>query len=262
MSTVGNWRGANIIKQGLVLYLDPGSPNSFYNKSNAIIKDISGNNFSGTLTNGPTYSSTNGGSIVFDGSDDLINLGVSNNLITFGTNPFSISLWLYPTNIGVSGGYQPILTTYNNYNSGFNTYFLMAIFNNAGAYTGIGMLNAAGDFLGGIASGFALTLTNNTWSNVCFTRNGNNFVAYLNGVSTKTLTASTNWTGIGRNIQIGSGVTGIGSYKGNIPQFLIYNRTLSDSEVLQNFNATKTRFSDFWNDGFTWDDNTVWIDNY
>ncbi len=51
MSTVGNWRGANIIKQGLVLYLDPGSPNSFYNKSNTTIRDISENTNNGTLTN-------------------------------------------------------------------------------------------------------------------------------------------------------------------------------------------------------------------
>lgn len=242
MSTIGNWRGPNIVKDGLVLYLSPGSPNSYYPKTNSIIKDISGNNYSGTLTNGPLYDSNNGGSILFDGSDDLINLGVSNNLITFGTNPFSINLWLYPTNIGVSGGYQPLLTTYNNYNSGFNTYFLMAIFNNAGGYTGVGMLDATGDFLGGFASGFALPLTGNTWSNVCFTRSGNNFVTYFNGVLTKTLSASTNWTGTGRNIQIGSGVTGIGAYKGNLPIFMIYNKSLSSEEVLQNYNSTKGRF--------------------
>lgn len=262
MSTIGNWQGPKIIKDGLVLYLEAGSNNSYYNKTGTIIKDISGNNYSGTLTNGPIYNSSNGGSIVFDGSDDYIDLGVSNNLLTFGTNPFSISLWLYPTNIGVSGGYQPILTTYNNYNSGFNTYFLMAIFNNAGAYTGIGMLNAAGDFLGGQASGFVLTLTNNVWSNVCFTRSGDNFVAYLNGVATKTLTASTNWTGVGRNIKIGSGVVGIGSYKGNLPNLMIYNKTLSEQEVQQNFNVNKTRFSDFWNDGFVWDDTMNWVDTY
>ena len=80
MSTIGNWRGPNIIKDGLVLYLDPGSPNSYYDKTGTTIKDISGYNRSGTLTNGTIYNSSNGGSILFDGSDDLIDLGVSNNL--------------------------------------------------------------------------------------------------------------------------------------------------------------------------------------
>ena len=231
-----------IVKDGLVLNLDAGKKDS-YNRVGTSWNDISGNNYSGTLTNGPTFNSNNGGSIVFDGSDDNVNLGVSNNLVTFGTNPFSINLWLYPTNIGVSGGYQTILSTYNDYNSGFSTYFLMAIFNNAGAYTGIGMLDALGNFLGGQASGFALSLTNNTWVNVCFTRNGSNFIGYLNGVSTKTLTATTDWTGIGRNIKIGGGVTSIGSYKGNIPNLTIYNKTLSASEVLQNYNALKGRYN-------------------
>jgi hypothetical protein len=242
MSTIGNWRGSNIIKDGLVLYLDPGSPNSYYDKTSTTIKDISGSGRLGTLTNGAVYNSSNGGNIVFDGSDDLINLGVSNNLLSFGTNPFSINIWLYPTNIGSGGGYQPILTTYNNYNSGFSTYFLMAIFNDAGIYNGIGMLDASGDFLGGFSSGFALPLTNNTWVNICFTRSGDNFVGYINGVQSKTLTTSTNWSGVGRSIKIGSGVVGIGSYRGNLSNLMIYNKTLSSQEVLQNFNSTKSRF--------------------
>jgi hypothetical protein len=75
MSTTGNWRGPNIVKDGLVLYLDPGSPNSYYNKTSTTIKNISGNNDNGTLVNGPTYNTGSGGNIVFDGVDDYINLG-------------------------------------------------------------------------------------------------------------------------------------------------------------------------------------------
>ena len=58
MSTVGNWRGPSIVKDGLVLYLDAGSPNSYFNKTSTTWKDMSGSASNGTLINGPTYDST------------------------------------------------------------------------------------------------------------------------------------------------------------------------------------------------------------
>ena len=91
MSTAGNWRGPDIVKNGLVLYLDPGSPNSYFDKNSTNIKDISGNNYSGSLANGPTYSSANGGTIVFDGTNDYIKTNYSTN-----NTYFSIELIVKP----------------------------------------------------------------------------------------------------------------------------------------------------------------------
>ena len=66
------WRGPNITKSGLVFYIDPGSPNSFFNKSGVTVKDISSisSTNTATLVNGPTYKTTNGGVITLDGSND------------------------------------------------------------------------------------------------------------------------------------------------------------------------------------------------
>ncbi len=84
MSTVGNWRGPNIVKDGLVFYLDAGSPNSFYPPTaGATWKDTSGNGHIGTLTNGPTYDSANGGTIVFDGVDDYVSTNYNTALTDF-----------------------------------------------------------------------------------------------------------------------------------------------------------------------------------
>jgi hypothetical protein len=55
----------------LQLYLDAGNASS-YPGSGTTWTDLSGNGRNGTLTNGPTYSSANGGSIVFDGTDDFV----------------------------------------------------------------------------------------------------------------------------------------------------------------------------------------------
>ena len=62
------WRGPNIVKNGLVLYLNAGSPNSFYSPTAGTTwKDISGLTNNGTLFNGASYSTADGGSISFDG---------------------------------------------------------------------------------------------------------------------------------------------------------------------------------------------------
>ena len=55
----------DIVRDGLVLNLDAGEPSSYPGTGTAWT-DLSGNGNTGTLTNGPTYSSANGGSIVFD----------------------------------------------------------------------------------------------------------------------------------------------------------------------------------------------------
>jgi hypothetical protein len=60
-----------LITTGLMLYLDAGNALS-YPGSGTTWTDLSGNGRDGTLTNGPTYSATNGGSIVFDGSNDYV----------------------------------------------------------------------------------------------------------------------------------------------------------------------------------------------
>ena len=69
--------GPGIITSGLISALDAADRNS-YPGSGTTWTDISGNNNNGTLTNGPTFSSTNGGAIVLDGADDYINTGTIN----------------------------------------------------------------------------------------------------------------------------------------------------------------------------------------
>jgi alpha-tubulin suppressor-like RCC1 family protein len=80
---------SSIVTNGLVLALDAGNSKS-YPGSGTTWTDLTNNGRNGTLTNGPTYSSANGGSLVFDGIDDFVS-SVSN--LTLANN-FSVSLWL------------------------------------------------------------------------------------------------------------------------------------------------------------------------
>ena len=59
---------------GPVLCLDAGSRLS-YPGSGTTWTDLSGNGNTGTLVNGPTYSSANSGAIVFDGVNDIVSIG-------------------------------------------------------------------------------------------------------------------------------------------------------------------------------------------
>ena len=66
-----NYCTQQIVKDGLVLALDAGNTKS-YPGSGTSWSDLSGQGNTGTLTNGPTYSSADGGSIVFDGTKTLL----------------------------------------------------------------------------------------------------------------------------------------------------------------------------------------------
>lgn len=228
MAFAYGWRGPNIVKSGLVLYLDAGSPNSFYSPTAGTIwRDISGfsttrNN--GTLTNGPTFSSSDGGSIVFDGSNDYVTL--TSNVVN---TTYSVDMWYKMGTNDNSYGY--FISSGNNG---------LAI--NEGA-------TASGQTFGTIYyynSSTSNILTNipstTAWNHIVaiFSSSLNNIKIYGNGV----LLSNTTVTGISTTItNIGRYITGNGNFlKGNLASFKVYNRVLSETEITQNYNVTKTRF--------------------
>lgn len=238
MSTVGNWRGPNIVKDGLAFYIDASSPNSYINGlSGTRWQDISGNNNTCTLTNGPIYSSLNGGSIVFDGSDDRVSR--TGNINT-GQN-FTVNAWIYPTLLGttrravVSNAYP---------STGARTGWL---FSTAGASTNNTFFISIGqDNSYRVAA--ANTLSLNTWQHITavVTGGGSTITLYLNGNTTGTAVSSLS----SGTILYTDTVFNIGyrtaaapdPYTGNIAHITIYNRDLSQTEIQQNYNATRTRF--------------------
>jgi hypothetical protein len=209
--------GPNIVRDSsLVLELDAADRNSYVSNSLAW-KDISGNNNSGSLVNGPTFSNN---VIVFDGVDDYVNFSTNNLVVN------TVSLWIYIKN-GVNGAI--IYSGSDLYNSGFwewsiyiyngTIYFRAKVDVNTAIYN-------ASDYL-------------NTWKNFTLIRNFNSkSYLYENGLY-KTESAEFSSTNTNQLRLCKSG----GNYSSiNASKIQIYNRALSASEVLQNYNATKTRF--------------------
>ena len=221
----------NIVTDGLVLNLDAINPNS-YPQSGTIWYDTSGDNNSGTLTNGTSWT-PNGAqtSFSFDGTDDFVSISNS-SLLTFGIKPFSIGFWIYPTHTTTGFPYRTILSNYLGYNSGYQTYFYLGILNN----NEIGYLDSSGNFLSS-----TFILSTNIWTHVTFTRDGNVNSSFKNGVFVNSTSFSNNFSGV-RSVKMGGGVGDVLSIQGNLSNMSIYNRALSATEVLQNYNALKSRF--------------------
>ena len=231
----------NIVTDGLVYNLDTSNTSS-YSGTGTTWVDLTGSGKNGTLTNGPTFSTLNSGTLVFDGSDDFINISAT-DLLTFGTNPFSIEFWMYSTYIFPGSGYmyKTILSNYINYNSDFGNYFYLALFNlqNSTLQNKVGVLDHTGNFLD---FSFSVPIVANQWTHITLTRNGSTFTWYKNGtLQVSTSVASNNFSGV-RTSKIGGGVASIGTFEGRLPSMRIYNKTLSASEVFQNYNATKSRY--------------------
>ncbi len=96
-------RGPKTITNGLVLYLDAANKKS-YPGSGTTWTDLSGNVYNGTLTNGPTFSAANMGSIVFDGTNDNIQLGNASTFLP--TSAISLNCW---AKTNVTGAYKKLL---------------------------------------------------------------------------------------------------------------------------------------------------------
>ncbi len=221
----------SILTDGLILNSDAGFTPS-YPTTGTTWYDLSSNVYNGTLTNSPSFSSGNGGSIVFDGSDDY-SLISNTSLLTFGTSPFSIGFWIYPTHTSLPS-YRTILSNYADYNGDYVSYFYLGIFNG----NSISFLDSTGNFIIGFPS---CVVSTNVWTHIAFTRSGYSISSYQNGISQGSVSKSNDFSGV-RATKIGGGVTGTSTFQGNLSVMSIYNRQLSASEVLQNYNAQKSRY--------------------
>ena len=246
MFTATAFSSQDIVRDGLVLWLDANDKTS-YPGTGTVWRDLSLGSNTGTLINGPTFDSANGGSIVFDGVNDFIEV-LDNSSLDFGSSNFTVEYWfrkLQTTsgfdniwgpnkwNTGASPGTNEWVLSIGNGSVGTgNNYSFTVEVGNTGYSTGV--------------SSEVLSL--NTWYQLVGMREGNSLKTYLNGVLKQNVfpigfSASSSINNVvGRNLRINN--SGLNQYYTVSDNSIvrIYNRALSSQEVLQNFNATKSRF--------------------
>ena len=230
-----------IVTDGLVLALDAGNTKS-YPGSGTTWTDLSGNGNNGSLVNGVGFDGDNGGSLSFDGVDDKVTINAS-SYTNLSSGNFTISSWFYiPTSVDTTNLY----------------YWLIAIGTSAGS-SGTWYLRV---WRSGIAPGCLFTRINNVvllgtdgnlnasypgdyykasgrWTYFTFVENSGTSYYYMNGVQTGS--ASTPTIPSGNNYITIGGVGGVPNNR--FSNFSLYNRALTASEVQQNYNALKGRYT-------------------
>jgi hypothetical protein len=230
--TVANTNYPSIVTSGLTINLDAGFVPS-YPKGGTGWNDLSGNNINSTLVNGPTFDSSNYGSIVFDGVDDVCTLPI--NTFTSGSpqnGTFIIKLKTPPFNNTTQliffrdgGTTNNLIYFYRNAVWATDTYAWL-IYSNAGA-------NIMYD-----------VYLPNQWYETALTFDSQgNVKTYIDGVlrdSEVWDVGATSWNRSGSitpNLRCSSA-----GGPGNIQRFMYYNRALSATEILQNYYAGLQRF--------------------
>lgn len=218
--------GPRIVTDGLVLALDAADKNS-YPGTGVTWRDLSGNSNNCILTNGPKFSTTNAGVIIFDGTDDYL-FRADTSLKNYTS--ITANIWM---NVSSSNSFE----AYFSYNSDFA--FLdkgwgvrRQSTNNAFQYwggtgnTGI-KLYQNGNLLSTSSSSFAIVnaTINNTWQMISLVATGISSWGTSNNLSIATRDDVFSPT---TNMRVGG--------------FNLYNRELSQSEILQNYNVQKSKF--------------------
>lgn len=218
--------GLNIIKDGLIFYIDASNSKSYVSGSTKW-NDLSRGGSNGTLINSPTYNPSNGGGIVFDGVDDYVDCGNSSTILV--GNTLSCFVWAY---IGSTTAYQPMAAKVTGtYDSGWEI-------SNSNGIARVTLRPAVAGNNNVSAGTFVL----NTWNYVGFTCDNTTIRLYLNNVLTGNTAASSLTLNSTENLTIGKRAAG-NLYIGTIANVSMYNRALSVNEINQNYNTMKSRYN-------------------
>lgn len=213
--------GAGVVRSGVVLHLDAANPKS-YTGSETTLNDLSGNNRNGVLTNGPTFSSNNKGSFMFDGVNDFWN---TNYMPPTGTNPRTISVWFNPNALQNRN-----LLGYGT--SANRQMWDILLFN-----------GSVGAHLNGTGAEAGTPFQVGVWQNVVFTFTYPTITSYMNGIQKNSYSSTSINTGTVNNLSISKGVFGTYQYfNGLISNVQIYDRALTPSEIQQNFEVLRGRY--------------------
>ena len=226
--TSNRWKtpaiGANIVTNGLVALYDAARY-----ASGTTWTDLTGNGNDLTLTGSPTYSSSNGGYITFDGSTQK---ATKTSFVGLGSNPeYTFSVWVKLANASQSGGADyPIIWLGG---TGAGT---VATIDTKG-------MNFCSMHWADDLTFTQLTLTTYAWYYATITYSPNTKIAtlYVNGNYVAQATHSGALNIATQTLYVGAGASSY-YFNGSIATAQIYSRILTTQEIQQNYNAQSSRF--------------------
>ena len=231
MSTLSG--GPTTVTRNLVFSYDIANPKSYISGS-LVLNSLGPTQTTGSILNGPTYNSANGGSLVFDGTNDYVSLNPS-TIPTGGE--ITVGIWNYGITNLVGG------SIFGASSGSDRTINIHLPWNNSVVYWDCG--NDGANFDRVNTSTLSAAQWQNSWHYWTFTKNASTGVMniYLDGILNTTGTALTRTIKTPLTASIGNFV---GVYQNSrVAKLDVYNRALTATEVLSNYNTTKTRFGLF-----------------
>ena len=236
--------GPNVVDDSIIFCVDAGNTKS-YPGTGTTWTDIIGG-LSGSIS-GATYNSDDGGSIIFDGSNDVVTFGSDGAAVVNGLTHLTLETWFKSDSTSNNRGLIFGSNTSNDKDAGFSLRY------DSAGNTASNMIKAAfgkNDEEGlsqspTWAEGTSNTQTTN-WSNVIVTCDLSDTISfYINGSASPnsfTQTGALESVSSCDNLVIGRGPKTDNLWDGKISVVRKYNRILTAAEVNQNFNALKIRY--------------------
>jgi hypothetical protein len=224
-----------IVTSNLRLYYDPSNPSS-YSGSGTVINDLSGNGLNGSMS-GITFTTPY---FTYNGTSSQVRV-LDNVLLEPGSGDWTMEAWVYQS---VSGN-DVVLGKFDNGGASQDVSYSIRTINTT-YYAQYGSGSGSGPTLFGDSSTYVGTL--NTWYQLVYVFTNvaaNTIQTYVNGASIGTVSHSL------ASILNSANPLYIGSYNGGeYPQWFegrigiirLYNAALTSSQVLQNYNADKSKY--------------------
>ena len=212
----------SIVTDGLVFYVDAADRSSF-SPGSGTWRDLTGNGNDGTLVNGPTFDSGNGGSIMFDGSNDYATTTYTMPAQST-TSSFTWFIWIY-----LPSGNSSTDVIFGNRYGPANLQFIKITPTNF-------------EYYGGGAEHISYTVPTDQWINLCAVKNQTNHYYYSNASQVGNRTANNSI--VANPVFMGADAYGNVLEPCNVKfaMAMIYEKALPPTEVTQNYNALKGRF--------------------
>ena len=204
----------SIVPDGLIFAVDPANTRCYSGAGTSVASLISG--MGGTLFNGASYSTANGGCFTFDGTNDILKFQGQDILNSVYTHCAWFKMNVLQTCLVIDGGWAGTVI----FSSRVEYYY---------SDTSPNYMGANYNFSSG------------RWYFICAVRGANQKQVYIDGNLINSVNSSDSYSCPYDYINIGSN-SGVQNLNGNVGHILIYNKALTAQEIKQNYNATKKRY--------------------
>jgi hypothetical protein len=226
-----------LVQDSLVFCFDPANSKSLVSGTASYL-DLSKNEFSATLVNGCSFSSSNNGNLIFDGINDYVSTSYTT---AFGTSNLTISIWFNFTSNQIGGVFSKRI--------GAPTFEQLSIFISANVNGSIsGAKIAVNDNNTGINRNYlsSRNLNDGLWHNFVIVRDTSQNRYFIDGILDSVVTSTK--PNLSTSSRVFFGTTGDNLdpstlfFNGRMGPVYLYSRALTATEVQQNFDAIKSRY--------------------